>query len=159
MRSCWPPNPAPSWRTAPCRLSRLLIQYIRSYPPSATWGRAIQWWQGTQLTSLFFTMSCWTRIKTPQLEDHPLSAVRNCLFSIFAAIPHTWRASPSSVTWGRAILWWKGTHLTWSELEWSSQWDWNGRGHVAQMGKKRNAYRILVGEPEGKRPLGRPRRK
>jgi hypothetical protein len=30
-------------------------------------------------------------------------------------------------------------------------------GHVARMGEKRNAYRILVGEPEGKRPLGRPR--
>jgi hypothetical protein len=30
-------------------------------------------------------------------------------------------------------------------------------GHVARMGKKRNAYRILVGKPEGKRPLGRPR--
>jgi hypothetical protein len=27
------------------------------------------------------------------------------------------------------------------------------------MGEKRNAYRILVGEPEGKRPLGRPRHK
>jgi hypothetical protein len=26
------------------------------------------------------------------------------------------------------------------------------------MGKKRNAYRLLVGKPEGKRPLGRPRR-
>jgi hypothetical protein len=32
-------------------------------------------------------------------------------------------------------------------------------GHVAPMGKKRNAYRILVGKPEGNRPLGRPRRK
>jgi hypothetical protein len=31
-------------------------------------------------------------------------------------------------------------------------------GHVARMGETRNAYRILVGEPEGKRPLGRPRR-
>jgi hypothetical protein len=31
-------------------------------------------------------------------------------------------------------------------------------GHIAQMRKKRNAYRILVGKPEGKRPLGRPRR-
>jgi hypothetical protein len=31
-------------------------------------------------------------------------------------------------------------------------------GHVARMGEKRNAYRILVGNPEGKRPLGRPRR-
>jgi hypothetical protein len=26
------------------------------------------------------------------------------------------------------------------------------------MGEKRNSYRILVGKPEGKRPLGRPRR-
>jgi hypothetical protein len=28
-------------------------------------------------------------------------------------------------------------------------------GHVARMGEKGNAYRILVGKPEGKRPLGR----
>jgi hypothetical protein len=27
------------------------------------------------------------------------------------------------------------------------------------MGKKRNAYRLMVGKPEGKRPLGRPRRR
>jgi hypothetical protein len=27
------------------------------------------------------------------------------------------------------------------------------------MGAKRNAYRILVGKPEGKRPLGRPKRR
>jgi hypothetical protein len=32
-------------------------------------------------------------------------------------------------------------------------------GHVARMGVKRNAYRILVGKPEDKRPLGRPRRR
>jgi hypothetical protein len=30
-------------------------------------------------------------------------------------------------------------------------------GHVARMVEKRNAYRILVGKPEGKRSLGRPR--
>jgi hypothetical protein len=30
-------------------------------------------------------------------------------------------------------------------------------GHVARMGEKRNAYRLLVGKPEGRRPLGRPR--
>jgi hypothetical protein len=32
-------------------------------------------------------------------------------------------------------------------------------GHAARMGERRNAYRILVGKPEGKRPLGRPRRR
>jgi hypothetical protein len=31
-------------------------------------------------------------------------------------------------------------------------------GHLARMGEKRNAYRLLVGKSEGKRPLGRPRR-
>jgi hypothetical protein len=32
-------------------------------------------------------------------------------------------------------------------------------GHVAQMGEKRNVYRLLLGKPEGKRPLGSPRRR
>jgi hypothetical protein len=32
-------------------------------------------------------------------------------------------------------------------------------GHVARMGEERNVYKILVGKPEGKRPLGRPRRR
>jgi len=31
-------------------------------------------------------------------------------------------------------------------------------GHVARMGKGRGVYRVLVGTPEGKIPLGRPRR-
>jgi hypothetical protein len=31
-------------------------------------------------------------------------------------------------------------------------------GQVARMGEKRNVYRLLVGKPEGKRPLGRQRR-
>jgi hypothetical protein len=30
-------------------------------------------------------------------------------------------------------------------------------GHVARMGEKSNSYRILVGKPEGKRPLGKSR--
>jgi hypothetical protein len=36
-------------------------------------------------------------------------------------------------------------------MRWSS--------HVARMGEKRNACRLLVGNPEKKRPLGRPRRR
>jgi hypothetical protein len=30
-------------------------------------------------------------------------------------------------------------------------------GYVVRMGEKRNVYKLLVGKPEGKRPLGRPR--
>jgi hypothetical protein len=37
------------------------------------------------------------------------------------------------------------------ELKWA--------GHVARMGKGRRVYRVLVGRPEGKRPLERPRRR
>ena len=32
-------------------------------------------------------------------------------------------------------------------------------GHVARMAEERGVYRVLVGKPEGKRPLGRPRRR
>jgi len=32
-------------------------------------------------------------------------------------------------------------------------------GHVARMGERRGVYRVSVGKPEGKRPLGRPRRR
>ena len=32
-------------------------------------------------------------------------------------------------------------------------------GHVARMGEGRDVHRVLVGKPEGKRPLGRPRRR
>ena len=35
------------------------------------------------------------------------------------------------------------------------RWAW----HVARMGEERGVYRVLVGKPEGKRPLGRPRRR
>jgi hypothetical protein len=32
-------------------------------------------------------------------------------------------------------------------------------GHVARMGEERKVYKVLVGKPQGKRPLGRPRRR
>jgi len=31
--------------------------------------------------------------------------------------------------------------------------------HVARMGDRRGVYRVLMGKPEGKKPLGRPRRR
>ena len=54
----------------------------------------------------------------------------------------------------------------WIILGWiSRRWDvcLYGRmrwaGHVARMGEERGAYRVLVGKPEGRRPLWRPRRR
>ena len=49
-------------------------------------------------------------------------------------------ASPNTV---RAI---KSRRMRWAE-------------HVARMGERRGVYRVLMGKPEGKRPLGRPRRR
>ena len=39
--------------------------------------------------------------------------------------------------------------IKWRRMRWT--------GHVARMGEERGVYRVLVGKPEGKRPLGRPR--
>jgi len=39
--------------------------------------------------------------------------------------------------------------IKWRRMRWV--------GHVARMGEKRGVYRVLVGIPENKRPLGRPR--
>jgi hypothetical protein len=51
--------------------------------------------------------------QSSNLEDHLLSAVRDCLLNIFAATIHIWRPSPPSATWGHVMQWWKWkrTHL------------------------------------------------
>jgi len=41
--------------------------------------------------------------------------------------------------------------IKWRRMRWA--------GHVARMGEEREVYKVLVGKPEGKRPLGRPRRR
>ena len=41
--------------------------------------------------------------------------------------------------------------IKWRRMRWA--------GHVARMGEERGVYRLLVGKPEGRRPLGRPRRR
>ena len=41
--------------------------------------------------------------------------------------------------------------MKWRRMRWA--------GHVARMGEESGAYRVLVGKPKGKRPLGRPRRR
>ena len=45
---------------------------------------------------------------TPDLEDHPLSVVRHCLFNIFRSYPPYLETVPPSATWERAMPWWKG---------------------------------------------------
>jgi hypothetical protein len=56
----------------------------------------------------------WRRVQLMKLLIMQ-SAVRDCLFNIFAATIHTWRPSPPSATWGRAMPWWQGTRLTWAQ--------------------------------------------
>ena len=41
--------------------------------------------------------------------------------------------------------------IKWRRMRWA--------GHVARMDEERGVYRVLVGKPEGRRPLGRPRRR
>jgi len=41
--------------------------------------------------------------------------------------------------------------IKWRRMRWA--------GHVSRMGEERGVYRVLVGKPEGRRPLGRPRRR
>ena len=41
--------------------------------------------------------------------------------------------------------------IKWRRMRWA--------GHVAYMGEERGVYRVLVGKQEGKRPLGKPRRR
>jgi hypothetical protein len=43
--------------------------------------------------------------------------------------------------------------------EGDESWRIKWTGHVTRMGEMRNAYKILVGKPEGKKPLGRLRRR
>ena len=44
-------------------------------------------------------------------------------------------------------------------IVWVIKWRIRWAGHVAGMGEEREVYRFLVGKPDGKRPLGRPRRR
>ena len=53
------------------------------------------------------------------------------------------------IFWDAQQYWWQGNFG--SILRWS--------GYVARMGQRRGVYRVLVGKPDGKRPLRRPRRK
>ena len=44
-------------------------------------------------------------------------------------------------------------------IVWVIKWRMRWAGHVARMGEERGVYRVLVGKLEGRRQLGRPRRR
>jgi hypothetical protein len=103
--------------------------------------------------SIFLLYGCETWSLTLR-EEHRLRVFENRVLRIFGPkwdeVTGEWRklhneelrdfySSPSII---RTI---KSRRMRWA-------------GHVARMGVKRHAYRLLVGKPEGKRPLGRPRR-
>ena len=67
----------------------------------------------------------------------------NCVYSMYISSTRSQRVLCSSPN----IVWViKPRRMRWA-------------GHVARMGEERGMYRVLVGKPEGKRPLGRPRRR
>jgi hypothetical protein len=60
---------------------------------------------------LFYGGELLAPAQPPSWRATPFSAVRDCLFNIFAAALHIWRPSPPSATWGLAMPWWQGSHL------------------------------------------------
>jgi hypothetical protein len=88
-------------------------------------------------------------------ESLRLRLCADCSVSLFASETVTEAACqnhyatqtfPNFVTFEGSLRLW-----IWERMRWA--------GHVGRVGERRNAYRILVGKPEGKRPLGRPRRR
>ena len=68
--------------------------------------------------------------------------------------PYRGRTAP--LTSKRCILYIYSTNIG---TEYFKHGIYSPSGHVARMGEERGVYRVLVGKPEGKRPLGRPRRR
>jgi hypothetical protein len=96
----------------------------------------------------------------PKLEDHFFSALRDCFFNIFAATPHIWRLSPPSVTWGRTIPWWQGTHLTWNIItitEWKTRsWKSIGENTIERSNSWFRAMQLLRKENQTEVGIKRP---
>jgi len=87
----------------------------------------------------------------PKLEDHPSAAVRDCLLNLFTATHFIGgRYSIRNLRTRHAVV--TGTYVIKSRRM-------RCAGHMARMGEEREVYRALVGNPDGKRPMGRTRRR
>jgi len=57
------------------------------------------------ITSFFYSEELLAPHPTPKLENHPLLAVHNCLFNMFAGTLYIWRPYPPSATQGCTMPW------------------------------------------------------
>ena len=103
-------------------------------------------YEGSTIIVSFYGEAFSTPRPTHKLEDHPLLAVRDCLLNIFLA---------TLQTGGRFYIHNLRTDII--RIINSRRMRWAER--VERMGDTRGVYRVLMGRSEGKRPLGRPRRK
>jgi hypothetical protein len=76
---------------------RLLQRILQIPRPCVTFHKKLFVFYGEKLLS-----------PLPILDDYPLSAVRDCIFNIFAATLRIWRPSFPSATRGRSVPWWQG---------------------------------------------------
>jgi hypothetical protein len=126
----------------------LISKCYSRWQPGGLWAGKIGWmwfqvFRGWKLHDL----RCWSEASERNNSNNSRDL---CSISDYTELPEISLALPSNTadnTMGTEIL--ILFFRIWGRMR--------GAGHVAQMGEKRKAYRILVGKPEGKKPLWRPR--
>jgi hypothetical protein len=106
-------------RTCPIHTSNIPstkspIQFLslRSFIQGIRPGPMLLW---SFVTSLFLRYRVVSTTPNPKNEGPPLVGCPRLLIQyILSYSPFIWRPSLPSATWGRAMPWWQGTHLTWS---------------------------------------------
>jgi hypothetical protein len=107
---------SPSWQTNRFSASQDIPRFTRfttARHQAVTPGRGPLWTARNKV--LLLRWGGFSTSWNPKLEDHPLSAVRNCLFNIFAATLHTGGRSSIRNLMARHFLV-TGTHLSWPAL-------------------------------------------
>jgi hypothetical protein len=79
-----------------------------STPRSSEWSLPFRYSDQKIVCIFVSNISLRIWVSNPKVEDHPLSATRNCLFSIFASTLRVWRPSPPSTTREHVLPWWQG---------------------------------------------------